>query len=294
MVNALIHADFSGQGGIVIDRYANRFELSNPGTLLVSHEQILRGSVGECRNKALQRCFRCRGGDKAGSGIDKIRRSWTSEQWHRPSIQERLRPDRVRLMLPMVSLLPADTVQELRGRFGAAFEELNRDEVQAVVTPAALNDEITNQRLQEILTPHRVDITKLLQGFGPQGPAGTGRFRRGTRYALPGPEVAENSLVSEGNSLVGKGSSLVSEGSSLVSKEGAPAGLQDMEALIGKVTWFRACPDGGRRAGNSGSLFGTVRSLGRVGRAAKPKPAAIARICWQTGRARSDRIAVPG
>ena len=36
LVNALIHADHAGQGGIVIDRYLDHLEFSNPGTLLLS------------------------------------------------------------------------------------------------------------------------------------------------------------------------------------------------------------------------------------------------------------------
>ena len=35
LVNALIHADYRGMGGVVIEKYPDRFELSNPGTLLV-------------------------------------------------------------------------------------------------------------------------------------------------------------------------------------------------------------------------------------------------------------------
>jgi len=42
MVNALIHADYRGQGGIVVDKYPARFEISNPGSLLVSMAQRLR------------------------------------------------------------------------------------------------------------------------------------------------------------------------------------------------------------------------------------------------------------
>jgi ATP-dependent DNA helicase RecG len=222
LVNALIHADYSGQGGIVIDRYPNRFEFSNPGTLLVSREQILRGSVSECRNKSLQLMFQMLGvGDKAGSGIDKIRQSWAAEHWQSPSLKETMRPDRVLLTLPMVSMLPEATVLELRARFGDAFEQLDRNEVQATVT-AALEGEVSNQRLQEILPLHRVDITKLLQGLVRKKllvPEGAGR---GTRYALPlaieTAEMRESSLVSRKSSLVSGESSLVSGESSLVSR----------------------------------------------------------------------------
>lgn len=250
LVNALIHADYSGQGGIVIDRYLTRFEFSNPGTLLVSREQILRGSVSECRNKSLQLMFQMLGvGDKAGSGVDKIRQSWAAEHWQSPSLQETLRPDRVLLILPMVSMLPEATIQELRARFGTVFEDLSRDEVQAVVT-TAIEDEVTNQRLQEILTLHRVDITKLLQGLVRKGLLAPEGFGRWTRYTLAErgseAEIATNegsstanegsSLVSGGSSLVSEGSSLVSRGSSLVSEEmsGFPI-HQDLQVLIDKV-----------------------------------------------------------
>lgn len=43
LVNALIHADYAGQGGVVIDRYPDRMVFSNPGTLLVSREQLMTG-----------------------------------------------------------------------------------------------------------------------------------------------------------------------------------------------------------------------------------------------------------
>ena len=79
-VNAIVHADYRGQGGIVIEKYPNRIELSNPGLLLVSVEQMLRGGVSECRNKSLQLMFQqIGGGEKAGSGIDKIRQGWASQ-----------------------------------------------------------------------------------------------------------------------------------------------------------------------------------------------------------------------
>lgn len=40
LVNCLIHGDYRGQGGIVIDRYPDRLEFSDPGTLLLSFDQL--------------------------------------------------------------------------------------------------------------------------------------------------------------------------------------------------------------------------------------------------------------
>ncbi|MFE8031787.1 hypothetical protein [Thiohalocapsa marina] len=36
LVNALIHADYQGRGGVVVEKYRDRLEFSNPGSLLVS------------------------------------------------------------------------------------------------------------------------------------------------------------------------------------------------------------------------------------------------------------------
>lgn len=184
LVNALIHADYAGQGGIVIDRYVDRLVFSNPGTLLVSREQLLRGGVSECRNKSLQQMFQMLGaGDKAGSGIDKIRASWQALRWQSPGLRERHQPDRVELDLPMLSTLPEEILGELRSRFGERFDRLTADEVHALVT-ARLEGVVSNLRLQEMLTLHRVDITRMLQGMVRSGFFETQGSGRGTRYVL--------------------------------------------------------------------------------------------------------------
>lgn len=169
LVNALIHSDYRGQGGIMIDRFPDRLELSNPGTLLVSFEQLRQGAVSECRNPSLQRMFQMMGaGDKAGSGIDKIRQGWASQKWRWPSIEEQFRPDRVRLILPMVSLLPEESLTRLRSVLGEHLGGLNGREVQALVT-ADVEGSVTNQRLQQFSSDHTTDITRMLQELVAKG-----------------------------------------------------------------------------------------------------------------------------
>lgn len=184
LVNALIHADYSGQGGIVIDRYMDRLAFSNPGSLLVSREQLRQGGVSECRNKSLQLMFQMLGvGDKAGSGIDRIMSSWAAQHWQAPELSETLQPDRVILDLPMVSMLPDEVLEELRAYFGTEFDALGPDEAEALIT-ARLEGQVTNERLQDMLTRHRVDITAMLRGLVHRKllvPEGVGR---GTRYTL--------------------------------------------------------------------------------------------------------------
>ena len=188
VVNALVHADHRGQGGVVIERYPDRIELSNPGSLLVSRVQLLQGGVSECRNKSLQLMFQLMGGgDKAGSGMDKIRAGWRSQHWRSPRLEESLQPDRVKLVLPMVSLIPAEVEQALRQRFGERFAKLDKTAVQAVVT-AQVEGSVTNSRMQEITGEHSKDITSVLQSLVRDGLLTQQNQRRWASY-----RVAEDS-----------------------------------------------------------------------------------------------------
>ncbi|MEY3273517.1 MAG: hypothetical protein RLZZ341_2423, partial [Pseudomonadota bacterium] len=166
LVNALIHADYAGVGGVVVERHPDGFVLENPGTLLVSLDQYRVGGVSECRNKALQQMFlMIGGGERAGSGADKIRSGWASRSWRAPWITERAQPDRVRLTLTMASLIPPETLEGLRRRFGHEIvESLTREELQALAA-AELEGTVTNGRLRSLTAFHAADLTKLLQGL---------------------------------------------------------------------------------------------------------------------------------
>lgn len=183
-VNALIHADYQGQGGIVIERTVRLIELSNPGILLVSREQIARGGISECRNTSLQQMFQMVGaGEKAGSGWDRISSAWRQRKWLAPAIEETVKPDRVVVTLPMVSLLPANTVQRLSEALGGAWESLGLLERQVLAT-ADVEGSVSNARVQMITGDHPADITRILQGLAAKGLLRQTGHKKGTRYKL--------------------------------------------------------------------------------------------------------------
>jgi ATP-dependent DNA helicase RecG len=154
LVNALIHADYRGQGGVVIDRYRSRIEMSNPRTLLVSSEQLLRGAVGECRNKSPRLMFQMMGaGGKAGPGFDKIRRGRKSRHWRQPYPFGSAGPGRVILGLPMVRLLPPESLNRLQAMFGGSIRSLSPVEVQTLVA-ADLEDTASNARMRLLRDDH--------------------------------------------------------------------------------------------------------------------------------------------
>jgi ATP-dependent DNA helicase RecG len=184
-VNALIHADYSVGGGIVVERHEDRYEFGNPGTLLVSEAQLRQGGVSECRNRSLQRMFMLiGGGEQAGSGYARIQSGWKSQHWRSPRLTTQSPPDRVKLDMPMVSLMPQEVFATLRETMGPAFEKLTEKERLALAT-AMIEDEVTNARMQDLVTDHSSDITKILRGLVQKGHLEAANQRRWTRYRLP-------------------------------------------------------------------------------------------------------------
>ena len=104
VVNALVHTDYDVAGGIVFERYRERIVMENPGSLLVSAEQLSRGGVSLCRNKSLQRMFMLMGAcDQAGAGYKRIHEGWWSQLWPEPRLSVQDQPERVRLEFVMRS-----------------------------------------------------------------------------------------------------------------------------------------------------------------------------------------------
>ena len=188
-VNAIVHADYAAGGGVVVERFPDRIVLANPGGLLVSIEQYLRGGVSECRNPCLQKMFALLGrGERAGSGVDKIKSGWRSQHWRSPQIRTQHQPDRVELTLPLASLLEPATIEHLRQRFGTKLDSLQPAELQALAI-AKEESGVSNRRLQDVSTEHRVEIGRMLQSLVEGGFLASDNRRRWTTYRLVGDEV---------------------------------------------------------------------------------------------------------
>ncbi|MBF0503305.1 MAG: putative DNA binding domain-containing protein [Candidatus Riflebacteria bacterium] len=196
LVNALIHTDYGGTGGVVIIHTRLGLEFANPGSLLVPLQVITAGgNVSECRNRSLQTMFQLiGGGEKAGSGMAKIFRGWASQQWRRPAIEEMVEPPRVYVRMPFVSLYPPGVLDALKERLGKTFSELSPIEIQALVT-AQVEGHVSNVRLQEIVADHPTDITRILQSLVTRGLLRQVGSKRGAQY-LPigsnGQEIFSN------------------------------------------------------------------------------------------------------
>lgn len=77
LINTLVHADYYGGGGIVIEKEKGLFRFSNPGLFRISLEQALEGNISNLRNPNLFKMFILIGLCKrTGSGLKGIETIW--------------------------------------------------------------------------------------------------------------------------------------------------------------------------------------------------------------------------
>ena len=77
LINALVHCDYHGDGGIVIEKEKDLFRFSNPGLFRMSVEHALEGNISNLRNPNLFKMFILIGICKrTGSGLKEIETTW--------------------------------------------------------------------------------------------------------------------------------------------------------------------------------------------------------------------------
>ena len=184
VANALIHADYRLPRGIVIEKGKTFFKISNPGSLRITREEALKGGISDPRNENIFKMFNLLGvGERAGSGLENIQLAWKEQQWLAPDLEESYNPDRIDLTLRTVSMLPKESISLLKGVLKNKYNELNREEVMALVA-AHQEGYITNNRLQQLLNTHALNSNKILSALVDKGDLQTDGIGRGTRYFL--------------------------------------------------------------------------------------------------------------
>ncbi|MBP5372418.1 MAG: putative DNA binding domain-containing protein [Bacteroidales bacterium] len=182
--NLCVHADYSEESSLLVNRYAHRIVFSNPGTMLISRQQYYQGGESICRNKSLQQMFMMIGSaEKAGSGVDKILKGWETLNWKRPYPIEKAQPNKVELIMPLESLLDEKVLSELCHIFGDKIKKREQSDIMAL-SLALTENVINNERIREVLAMHPADVTHLLQRLCKEDLLISFGHGRGTVYSL--------------------------------------------------------------------------------------------------------------
>lgn len=100
LANALIHADYYGRRGIVIDKEFRKISISNPGTFRISVDEAIAGGISDARNGRIFNMFSLINvGERSGTGLCDVYNIWEESGFKRPELVETVDPDRITLTL---------------------------------------------------------------------------------------------------------------------------------------------------------------------------------------------------
>lgn len=96
LANALIHADYHGRRGIVIEKQYNTLTYRNPGGLRLSKAEAIAGGNSDARNVKIFNIFSLINvGERSGMGLSDLFARWQEAGYAQPTITETYDPDQV-------------------------------------------------------------------------------------------------------------------------------------------------------------------------------------------------------
>jgi predicted HTH transcriptional regulator len=102
LVNSLIHADYYGRRGIVIEKKRHEIKIVNPGICRPEITEIFEGNVSDPRNPILFKMFAminlC---ERSGSGVFNLVKLWEKAGWKKPNMHTDFDNDRTTLTIPV-------------------------------------------------------------------------------------------------------------------------------------------------------------------------------------------------
>ena len=121
VANALIHADYHGRQGIVIDKYPQRIEVSNPGILRISKAVAVAGGTSDARNAKIFNIFSLvKIGERSGMGLSQLYGNWEEAGYARPQLSESFNPERTKVE---IEVEVAEKVAERQGEVAEKVAE---------------------------------------------------------------------------------------------------------------------------------------------------------------------------
>ena len=100
LANTLVHADFYGRRGIVIEKRFRHITFANPGIFRVPLDVAISGGTSDARNDVLFTLFALvEIGEKLGTRLVQLFALWEKNGWPRPELHEQFDPERTILTL---------------------------------------------------------------------------------------------------------------------------------------------------------------------------------------------------
>ena len=104
LANALIHADYYGTRGIVIEKTCDSIQVSNPGNFRIPINEAIAGGISDARNSRIFNMFSLIDvGERSGMGLCNLFNVWEQNNLVKPVVSETITPvERVTIELKFV------------------------------------------------------------------------------------------------------------------------------------------------------------------------------------------------
>ena len=168
LANTLIHADYEGRCGIVIEKTPVSIAFSNPGLFRIDVETAISGGISDARNRTLFHIFSLiQLVERAGSGLCTLYATWRNEGLPAPEITERRDLLRTTVTIPS----PIFWEQETQGaqKTDQSAQKTNSFLDSRILQLLSENPHVTTTMLAEALGVSRYTIARRLKNMKERG-----------------------------------------------------------------------------------------------------------------------------
>ena len=163
LANALIHADYHGRQGIVVEKRYKKLSVSNPGALRISKSVAIAGGTSDARNAKIFNIFSLvKIGERSGIGLSNLFGVWEQSGYARPTITESFDPERTRVD---VEIEVSGKSTEKRGEYTEKSTERNvalTETEEKIVAILMSNGYATQKSISAKLGITRTYVTKIM------------------------------------------------------------------------------------------------------------------------------------
>lgn len=167
IANCLVNADFFQGWSVVIEKYPDRIEIANPGTIIPGKDQMLRGGISEPRNKTMLKIFNLIGvGEHAGSGVPEIYEVWENEGLDKPIVEEQFGanvPDRTKLILPLAHVSNNEIERSFERSLSEVLSEKDIVKLRPIIDYLETHDGISPQTAKSLINKSEATVRRYLK-----------------------------------------------------------------------------------------------------------------------------------
>ncbi len=193
LANCLVNTDFYVPRGVVIKKDNDKLVLENPGYIRTGKFQMQRGGESDPRNKGLMKMFNLINiGERAGSGVPDVFRTWDEQGWEEPIIEERYGDAaRTCLLLSFAEKQAKKTSEKNKRKKQAKKTSVNKQAKKTSVNKVAILEYIEQNgisktsEISQLLKLSEARTRIILRELVSEGKLATNGGTKGKVYFLP-------------------------------------------------------------------------------------------------------------